>query len=251
MNTEKKKLPGCRDLFTGSWNLYKDRFWDLITIGLISALVLFMFQGLFVLLGNVKNISSAGVAAIAAGIVSFAAILVVILVTIWTSAAMLVAVSKSDEAISAIEAYRRSWIFVAKYFGVSILGALLVVGGTLLLVVPGIFLAIALSMAPLIVINEYNEVSVISALKKSYAYVKGYWWPVLGRFMFLLVILLGFGILLAIILFLPLTFLATMGPQFNAIFRSVGNSIVDILLTPFSTAFWFMIYAGLKQIKQS
>ena len=251
MNIEKKKLPGCRELFASSWNLYKDRFWDLISIGIISTLVLFVFQLIFMVLGNVKNISSAGVAAVALGIVNFAAILVVILVTIWASAAMLVSVSKSDQAISAVEAYRRAWVFVAKYFWVSILGALIVVCGTILLVIPGIYLMIALSMAPLIVINEFSEVTVVSALKKSREYVKGYWWPVLGRFLFLLVVLLGFGILLAIILFLPLTFLATLGPQFNGIFRAVGNGVVDILLTPFSTAFWFMIYAGLKQVKQS
>lgn len=251
MNTEKKKLPNCGDLFTSSWNLYKDRFWDLISIGIISALVLLAFQGVFILLGNVKNIPHAAISAISLGIVNFAAVVVVILVAIWSSAAMLVAVSKSDESISAVEAYRRSWIFVAKYFGVSILGALIVVGGTILLVIPGIFLAIALSMAPLIVINEYNEVSVVSALKKSWSYVKGYWWAVFGRFAFLLVVLLGLGILLGIFLFLPLTFLAAIGPQFSGIFRGIGNGLVDILLTPFSTAFWFMIYTGLKQIKQS
>jgi len=251
MNTEKKKLTGCRDLFTSSWNLYKDRFWDLISIGLISTLVLFLFQGLFILLGNVKHIPSAGVSAVALGIVNFAAILVVILVTIWASAAMLVAVSKSDESLSAVEAYRRAWVFVGKYFWVSILAALIVISGTILLVIPGIYLAIGLSMAPLIVINEFDEVTIVSALKKSREYVNGYWWAVLGRFMFLLLVLLGIGILLGIFLFLPLTFLAAMGPQFNAIFRGIGNAIVDILLTPFSTAFWFMIYAGLKQIKQS
>ncbi|MBI4970486.1 MAG: hypothetical protein HZC17_01405 [Candidatus Omnitrophica bacterium] len=251
MSTEKKKLAGVGELFSASWSLYKSRFWTLITIGVIASLILFLFQGVFILLGAAKNIPSANISFFFMIAVNFLAVLCVIVITLWSSAALIFAISKASESMGAVEAGKKAWAVVMKYFVVSFLAALVVAAGMILFVIPGIYLAVGLSMAPLVAIIEYQDVTIVSALKKSRAYVKGYWWPVFGRFLFLLLILFGFGIILGLLLFLPLTFFASLSREINSMLRPIGSALIDVILTPFSTIYWFMIYSGLKQMKQT
>lgn len=65
-----------------------------------------------------------------------------------------------------------------RYLGVSILTPLAVMGGLILLIVPGIIWAVRFSFAPIIVID--TDSGPIVSMKESYAITKGYFWKLLG-----------------------------------------------------------------------
>ena len=66
--------------------------------------------------------------------------------------------------------YRTFW----RYIGVSILLPLIVFGGLILLVIPGLVWTIRLSLAPIIVVD--TKLGPIAAIKESYAITRGSFW---------------------------------------------------------------------------
>jgi uncharacterized membrane protein len=89
-----------------------------------------------------------------------------------------------------------------KYLGVSILFPLAVLGGLILLIVPGIIWAVRFSFSMLIVVD--SKMGPIAAMKESYALTKGSFWSLLlfwisiGLINFIGLILLGIGLLFTI-----------------------------------------------------
>ena len=93
---------------------------------------------------------------------------------------------ESPKFVEIFKEYRLFW----KYLGTSILTCLTVLGGLILLIIPGIFWAVRFSFAALIVID--TGMRPIAAMKKSYAITKGKVWKLLGFFIVLaLVNILG------------------------------------------------------------
>lgn len=97
-----------------------------------------------------------------------------------------------------------------KYIGVSILFPFIVFCGLILLIIPGIILAVRLSFSPLIVVD--TKTGPINAIKESYAITKGSFWKILLFWLAIAVInilgLLLFGI--GLILTVPVSTLATI-----------------------------------------
>jgi len=89
-----------------------------------------------------------------------------------------------------------------RYLGVSILTPLVVLGGLILLIIPGIIWAVRFSFAPVIVID--TKMGPINSMKESYAITKGnFWklllfWIVLGLLNLAGLILIGVGLLASI-----------------------------------------------------
>jgi len=167
---------------------------------------------------------------------------------------MIVAVLGAQNGIGAIEAYKTSWKFLWKYFWLGILWTILIFAGFLIFVIPGIYLLVSLGFAFIILIAEKDsngKVSIRMSLKKSHHYVKGYWWQTLGRFLFLLLVLLGFVMILGVVVLFPAAFAAMLNPQFSSFVQSVGGTIINVVLTPFSTIYWYLLYEDLKKVKQS
>jgi len=83
--------------------------------------------------------------------------------------------------VEIFEHYKIFW----RYIGVSILFALITIGGLILLILPGIFWFVRFYFAPLVVID--TKIGPVAALKESYAITKGNFWKLL---LFLIVLLL-------------------------------------------------------------
>lgn len=96
------------------------------------------------------------------------------------------------------EEYRLFW----RYVGVSILTALAVIGGFILLVIPGIIWAIKYSFSQLILIDTNGRP--VASMKESGAITKGHKWKLLGFYLVLMLvnllglIALGVGLLVTI-----------------------------------------------------
>jgi uncharacterized membrane protein len=69
--------------------------------------------------------------------------------------------------------YKLFW----KYLGVSILHGLVIIGGLILLIIPGIIWAVRFSFAPLILVD--TSMGPIASMKESYAITRDNFWPLL------------------------------------------------------------------------
>lgn len=106
-----------------------------------------------------------------------------------------------------------------KYIGASILYSLIIVGGLILLIVPGIIWAIKYSFTPLLVIDR--KIGPIEALKESGRITNGSKWKLLG-FMIVsgLVVLLGYLVfLVGALVAIPLVTLAWIW-----VYKKLSNS---------------------------
>jgi len=105
---------------------------------------------------------------------------------------------ENPEFVEIFDEYKTFW----RYLGVSILWPLTVLGGLLLLIIPGIIWLVRFSFSPVIVID--NKIGPIAAMKESYAITKGNFWKVLlfwlsiGLINLLGFICLGVGLLVTI-----------------------------------------------------
>ncbi len=89
-----------------------------------------------------------------------------------------------------------------KYLGVSILYPLVVSGGLILLIIPGIIWAVRFSFSPIILVD--TKMGPITSMKESYAITSGKFWNlfgfflVIGLFNILGLLVLGVGLLITI-----------------------------------------------------
>lgn len=113
---------------------------------------------------------------------------------------------ESPKFVEIFENYKTFWI----YLGTSILTFLAVIGGLILLIIPGIFWAIRFSFSPLIVVD--TKLGPVAAMKESYAITKDSFWKILwfyiviGLFNLLGLICLGVGLLITV----PISTLASI-----------------------------------------
>jgi uncharacterized membrane protein len=105
---------------------------------------------------------------------------------------------ESPKFTEIFQEYRTFW----RYLGTCILTLLSVIGGLILLIIPGIFWAIRFSFASIIIVD--TKIGPVAAMKESYAITKGqFWhilgfWIVIGLFNLLGLILFGVGLLITV-----------------------------------------------------
>jgi hypothetical protein len=98
------------------------------------------------------------------------------------SLAGIMAVKKvvDNENLSIKETFVLSWKKLWGFFLVSVLVFLVDLGGTILLIIPGIIFAIWFSFSTFVFVDK--ELGVKASMSKSKALVKGRFWAILGRF---------------------------------------------------------------------
>ncbi len=113
---------------------------------------------------------------------------------------------ETPKFVEIFQEYRTFW----RYLGVSILMPLAVLGGLILLIIPGIIWAVRFSFSFYIVVD--TKMGPIVSMKESYAITKGkFWklllfWIVIGLVNLLGLIFLGIGLLVSV----PITTLASV-----------------------------------------
>lgn len=209
-------------LFSGAMRRYQECFWTLAWI--------FLVPGVFLIVGQLLSESKSFAAVAAGGIVSF----VGTLASLVASLAMVNALAHgTDFAASYRVGLKLFWAEVL----IGILTILALIGGSVLLVVPGIMLGIALTFASYTLVVEDRHG--MHALVASRKYVKGYWWAVVGR-----------------TLLLALIFIAMMAliyaPILTLLGRVAGAVVYLVLLVcyaPFSTCYTYGMYENLRRLK--
>lgn len=113
---------------------------------------------------------------------------------------------ESPKFTDIFQEYKTFW----RYLGVSILSSLAILGGLILLVIPGIIWAVRFSFSPIIVVD--TKIGPIAAMKESYVITKDNFWKILwfwitiGLINFLGLIFFAIGLLITI----PVTTLASI-----------------------------------------
>lgn len=217
-------LLGAKELLKNSWQIYKKRFSTFMLISLVSLVTLPLYF-----------VNPTAFLVIFPLVILWA--LIAIFLGLWQMPAMLYAVKDRDQNIGFKESFKRGLSKIWPYLGTEALAGLAVLGGTILLVIPGIIFAIWFTFSSYLVVSE--NLSGKAALSRSKQLVKGSFWAVLGRSAFI-----GLIVFIASLIF---------GFIFSFVFgegmENVGTLISSILISPLATIYIFLIYEELKKIK--
>lgn len=224
MKPRQRALRKIPDLLGDSWQAYKQRILVLIGINLLGALLIGI--GAFVLSSGFGNVTDIFGENMVTGIlVTLLGALFAGLATTWLSGATVCAIV--DNTMGVREALGVGLEKLLSFFWVFSLLGLVIFGGSLFFIVPGLLLATLFLFAQFIVATE--ESRGMEALLKSREYVQGFFWPVFGR-MFILVI-----------------FMAILGGILGLI--PIIGPLVSLLLWPYTLIVYHEIYTDLRQIK--
>lgn len=232
----KLKLMSISELWRSSWQIYIKKFSDFVEMylwGMLGLLPLIGvgFLGAILFLGLNLNLWPVYILILILGIAALA----------WsiyygTRAKIGLLLIIQNETVSVKENFKQSREYFWPYFLISIVTTILIILALLLLIVPGIILAIYWSFALLVTVIEKKK-TVSEATKRSYALVKGYWWPVCGRILFMVIL----ALILSAILNIPMSSLDGTAEKAYAL---VIN-IIFALLSPLFLVYSYLLYQDL------
>lgn len=127
------------------------------------------------------------------------------------------------------------------YLWTSALLALAVLLWSLLLIIPGIIFSVFYTFALYVLIFEGPKYS--QALKRSKDLVKGYWWEIFGRVLFIALAFYLFFVVISI----P-GFFATEGSAFYNAWGIVTN-LLSVAVAPIFLAYTYLLFNDLKRAK--
>jgi hypothetical protein len=242
-------LIGPVQLIKDTWSTFV-KTWDatvrisawFLVVGVISVLAVFIPQ------------SAPGYLAI------FLADLAGVLISLWASIRLyraVFAIERNESPLSPEESSRQAIGLILPLIIVQLIAGLAVVGGFILLILPGIYIGIRLTFSQLAVMDPRLGKKTTDALKDSWDLTKGRFWPILGR------VILGslcFGILIiAIVAASTLlvgavaggnTFLSSMTadspPPAVTAALSMIQSIAQAALVPLAPIFQIKLYHSLR-----
>lgn len=231
--TAKQSLPSVGTLFSASWNLFK-KCWKKLILSMLVVIgpAIVVFGILFAIF--VSGHETLGVIlAIPLGLIG-------IYFMLWAFAAgiRIMSAATAGENLGVMAGFKTTranvWSFIGAYF----LYVGIVMGGTILLIVPGIIFAIWYSQSRYAVIAE--GVGARESLKISRRYVNGHAWGVFGRY-----VLVG---LVGIVFSLVLTFILGIIGAFSEAVASIIGNIYNLLWSTFVLVYGFELYRQLKAI---
>lgn len=213
-------------LLTDAWTLYKENFNKLIIVGLVPAIAtLIAWSG--------SNMEVRGEFMFPT--LPFGTLILVITAALMSivGGMALIKVLMNPKEISVTDAYSFALSKFFPYIWVCILVGAVVTAGFILLIIPGIIACVYFALSTFVLIGE--DVRGVAALKKSYAYVDGRWSRVFVR---ILALIAGVIVVSFILSFF-------FGNE-KAIFH-IGDLIFSLIVTPFVTAYLYLLYVDLKK----
>jgi hypothetical protein len=215
------------------WTVWKKHAWQamLIVLPVYVLTLVFRILGIGVGLGagHLNSYAPADIVALAA----------VLLLSAWIGVSLLVFYRDEGTPGAALRVGASLW---PQYLLLGLMAALLIIGGTIVLVVPGIFLMVALCMTQFEFVWKGRRG--LAALEGSRLLVQGHWWRVLGLIVVALVATIVVSAIAGIIgLIISVigssTFIYTIGTEFP-------NAVSALVLTPWVLAYLLGIYRGLQ-----
>lgn len=243
-------LSSPTDLLKEAWGFYRAKFKIFVGIILVPMVAIMIFAGILIagVLGlKFLNLLNSPVIFIFA----IPLVLAIIILQFWSQSSLIFAIKDSEENIGVKESYRRGRHKIGSIFWVGLLSGIIILGGFMFFVIPGIIFSTWFNLAVIIVIAE--GLGGMNALLKSKFYVSGYWWEVFWRFLFIGLILMGVNLIFlipaGILNFIAIVVKSSLLSIIASIFSFIGN-IVGLLLAPLAVIYTFLVYKNLKAIKR-
>lgn len=248
-----KPLPGAIDLIKDTWKLFTTTWNDTVKIS-----IWFLYFGLlnFVLALLDRFAPTMSL------FISFPLQIALIVVAVWVSIRLIRAVLKLEAGGKmdlSNEESTNAWKLLLPMMLTGSLQIVIIFGGTLLFIVPGIYLAIALSYSSLFVIDR--GLRNFQAIKASYVLVKGRWWATLWRelaagFVFAIGLVIVVGLVQMLLTVLSLGASAAFSgsesvsatPMFKAT-MDLFSSIVEAATLPLFIILRVKIYRALERTR--
>jgi hypothetical protein len=221
------------ELLQRAWARFKSRWGSTLIISLLTSL---LYLGVFALIASgvvaVGPDLSIGTA-LGAGIVS--AILITLAGTYFTS--MMTVLISDEQPISLGQTAARTNKVYLAVLVTNIVTGLVVGGSTILLIVPGLIMAVYLSLTQVIAVNE--GLRGMPALRRSRAMINGQWGQVLWRIFFL-------AIIIALVNAVVSGLLSLLSVD-NA--DNLASSLTSLVSGPLTVAYLVEMYRDLRSAK--
>ena len=227
------KLISVNDLFKKTWTIYREKF--SLLVGLLALpLLLMVVSQLLMLVENSLVSVLASLLALGAGVG-----------ILWGSASLILALRDRTQKLTIQEAYRLGWTKkLWALIWVAILSTFIIGGGYWLFIIPGIILTVWLIFAQILVLVEDEKG--MKAIVKSREYTRGYFWPILGRYV---LITIGIMAVYVVLMFLVGLIIRHLGGLSYAIISSLLGVAIGALVAPLAIVSLYLVYENLKQVK--
>jgi len=227
-------MKGIIQLFKEAWKIYRLKIKTLLGIIGIPVGFLFFFQVLIYFLSSTSLKYS----------IWFSILMAVFylgsfFLWLWAVSSLLYNL-KENTGIK--ESYRKGFKILGFYIWVYLLLNIIIAGGFLLFLIPGVLFTIWFSLALFVLIFE--EKKGFEALFRSKQLIKGNFWGVLARFL-ILNLITGIGLFLIF----ALIFLGTGNKQIIEGASGLLSYLLQLFIIPFFIIYAFLIYDNLREIK--
>jgi len=237
--TSVTELTAFSELFMRTLKMYEVLFKKVVILALISVVAILPMMLTIFAFGYFGTQALA--VKIMLGVVFVLTLLLFIYAATAAQAATLYLLEDSSRTVG--DYFRQGMGVAWQVIVVSLLTGILTLLWTLLLIVPGIIFSVYYSFS--IYALVYENQTGMSALKRSHALVKNYWWAVVSRTVILaLIYLAALGVLSLPIYFLP-------EDSVLAIFWNMVLSALRFITGPIFVIFAYLIFKELVNIKGS
>jgi len=210
--------------------------WGLLFVVIPLAVVL-IFSGLMVWQGDNASLALKTVTLI----ITVAGILLAIYFAIRAYISVFVLVKKNYEG-QAPAIFKETKKLFWPYFGLVVLTTIFILLWSLLLIIPGIIYSVLYSLACYAFFFE--DLRGLAAIRRSIQLVRGYWWPVFGRF-----IVLGIASWLFMLIISWPLYLGDVNSAWFQVWNGVVQ-VISFLIGPIVLLFTYRIYQDLVKIKK-
>jgi hypothetical protein len=245
--TASATLQGPVTLFTTSWKLFTENWKILVPIFIIPTAISYVGNALTFAHNPFLMVISV-ICAIVAVVAGIAAV-----------PAGINAISKvsggATEQVTIKGQYRFGFGLFGSYLLVAIIAGLVITGSSALFIIPGVIVGGYMSLYLFTLVIDGKKG--FSALTESYGLVKDRWMPVVGRILFLILVLvvvqiIASGLTFVISLLLgmePSTFFGARtasGSFLTFLVSSIVSILANAVIAPLSTVYTYGLYTNLK-----
>ncbi len=231
------RLAGPVILLSSAWSLFKAHWKVLVSITVIPAICTLIAQISIIIGGSLL------------AIISVVLIFISMILSMAMQGALVSTIQKlatnSSEIIGIKEQYKFGFSLFWSFVFVGLLQALVFIGASILFIIPGIIVVIYVSMYSFALFIEGKRGFV--ALTESYSLIKGRWWGVFGRSLFIgLVSMILYFILVGILLIITLVFGSGSESVVSNIISTILSTTLSVILGAFLTVYMYRLYESLK-----
>jgi len=233
-------LQGPVKLFTSAWNVFKNNWKMLVSIAIAPSVILFIGQLLMQVQSPVLLVIG-----IIIGIVGT-------VVSVVMQPAMIDAIHRLAHEPGVIltvgTQYKTGFRYFWSVLFLIILACLIFFGSGLLFLIPALVIGIYISLY--IFVRVLDDKKGFSAFTESYSLVKGRWWGVFGRMLFLVLIYaIGALIIAGITFLIESTFAIDSNSVAGMIIAMILNLIFIGTVGPVALAYIYNLYVSLKETR--